>query len=148
MGARRSPTRSRFASARPGSRSAMASERLDRPRISAEEARELIASEGAQALDLRGTEDFGSGHIPGAINSAAEDLDSRLDELSKDDPVIVVCAGGEHSAKVADDLREKGYDAASIEGGMEAWTGEDLPLQPAERDYEFEGPRRPGPLGV
>ena len=29
---------------------------------------------------------------------------------------------------------------------MDAWSGEKLPLQPAE-DYEYEGPRHPGPLG-
>jgi hypothetical protein len=44
-------------------------------------------------------------------------------------------------------LRENGFEAASVEGGMKAWTSDSLPFQPAE-DEEFHGPRRPGPLGA
>jgi rhodanese-related sulfurtransferase len=61
--------------------------------------------------------------------------------------VIVACEDGERSAEVAEQLRGQGYEAASIEGGLGAWSSEKLPLQPAE-DQEYEGPRRPGPLGA
>jgi rhodanese-related sulfurtransferase len=61
-------------------------------------------------------------------------------------PLIVVCARGERSAEAAGRLRERGYEAASVEGGMKAWSDDRLPVQPAE-DEEFHGPRRAGPLG-
>ena len=66
---------------------------------------------------------------------------------SADDPVVVVCDTGERSAEVAARLRDQGYRAANVKGGMKGWSGDKLPLQPAE-DEEFHGPRRPGPLGA
>jgi rhodanese-related sulfurtransferase len=124
----------------------MGSERLDADRLSPEDAREAVATGGGTTVDLRDQDEFGSGHIAGAINIPADELDDRLDELPQDEPVIVVCDDGKRSAEAAERLRERGYEAASVEGGMHAWSGDSLPLQPAE-DEEFHGPRRPGPLG-
>ena len=43
-------------------------------------------------------------------------------ELPRDRPVIVYCVHGhEVSNRVVDRLRELGFDAALIEGGIEAW---------------------------
>jgi len=121
--------------------------KLEGETLKAGKARELIATGGAQALDIRGRDEFAEGHIAGATNEPEEELDSRLDELSSNDPVIVVCADGKRSAEVAERLRGQGYEVASVEGGMAAWSSDKLPLQPTE-DEEFEGPRRPGPLGA
>ena len=115
--------------------------------LSPEDARELIASGGGQAIDVRDRDGFGSGHVPGAVNIPAEDFEDRLDEVTRDDPVVVVCDTGERSAEVAARLRDQGYRAANVKGGMKGWSGDKLPLQPAE-DEEFHGPRRPGPLGA
>jgi rhodanese-related sulfurtransferase len=52
---------------------------------------------------------------------------------------VVVGADGERSAMLAARLREEGKAAASIEGGMQAWRKEGLPVQPRP-DEEFEGP--------
>lgn len=109
-------------------------------------ARELIASERGQVLDLRGDEDFAEGRIAGAVRAENEDLDSAIDSLDEDRPVLVVCEDGKRSADVADDLRERGYQAAIIKGGMKGWTGDKMPTLPREAE-EFHGPRRPGPLG-
>jgi rhodanese-related sulfurtransferase len=116
-------------------------------RIAPDEARKLIATPGqAQVLDLRPQDDFGEGHIPGASNVDPDDIDAAIGDLSKDQPVIVVCEEGKRSAEVAERLRNEGFDAASIEGGMSSWAGDKMPMQPAV-DEEYEGPRRPGPLG-
>jgi rhodanese-related sulfurtransferase len=122
-------------------------EKLSAESLAPDQARQLIAREGAQALDIRDDDDFADEHIAGATHASDPDVESLVDDLSEDAPVIVVCADGERSAEVAEELRDKGYDAAHVEGGMDAWSSEKLPLQPAE-DYEYEGPRRPGPLGV
>jgi rhodanese-related sulfurtransferase len=110
-------------------------------------ARELIASEGGQAVDLREEDDFADGHIAGAVRADEADIDDALESLSQDRPVVVVCADGKRSPDVAADLRERGYQAAVVKGGMKAWTGDGLPTQPRE-DEEFHGPRRAGPLGT
>ena len=115
--------------------------------IDADEARKVIATPGAaQVLDIRPQDEFGEAHIAGSNNVDADDLDSAVEDLDEDSPVIVVCADGKRSAEVAERLRDEGYEAASIDGGMGSWTSDKLPTQPAE-DQEFEGPRRPGPLG-
>jgi rhodanese-related sulfurtransferase len=109
-------------------------------------ARELIARDRVQAVDLRDEDDFASEHIAGAMRAEPDDLDQAGESLDEDRPVIVVCADGKRSAEAASDLRDRGFEAAAVKGGMKAWTGDGLPTQPRE-DEEFEGPKRPGPLG-
>jgi rhodanese-related sulfurtransferase len=121
--------------------------RTDQETIGAEEARELIAGpDSVQVFDLRPQEEFAEGRIPGAKNVDPEDLDSAVSDLSEEEQVIVVCADGERSGEIAARLRDEGFDAAIIQGGMGSWTSDKLPLQPREKE-EFQGPRRPGPLG-
>jgi len=124
----------------------MGADELKEETLDPERARELIASEGAQALDLREQGDFADGHIAGAVRADEGNVEQALESLSEDRPVVVVCAEGKRSPEVAADLRERGYQAAVVKGGMRAWTGDSLPTQPRE-DEEFYGPRRPGPLG-
>lgn len=124
----------------------MAGDELKEETLDPEQARKLIASEGAQAVDLREEDDFADGHIAGAVRAEEGDLEEALESLSEERPVVVVCADGKRSPDVAADLREHGYQAAVVKGGMNAWTGDSLPTQPRE-DEEFHGPRRPGPLG-
>jgi len=115
--------------------------------LDAERARELIASDGAQTLDLREEDEFADAHIAGAVRAEQDEVEGALESLSQDRPVVVVCADGKRSSEVAADLRERGFQAAVIKGGMKAWSGDSLPTLPRETE-EFHGPRRPGPLGA
>lgn len=124
----------------------MGSQELDQRELEPDRARKLIASEGGQVLDLRGDEDFAEDRIAGAVRPENEDLDAAIESLDEERPVVVVCEDGKRSAEVADDLRERGYQAAVIKGGMKGWTGDKMPTLPREAE-EFHGPRRPGPLG-
>jgi rhodanese-related sulfurtransferase len=119
---------------------------LEEETLDPKRARQLIASEGAQPVDLRDEDDFADGHIAGAMRADTDEVGSAVESLDQDRPVVVVCDDGKRSSHVAADLREQGYRAAIVKGGMKAWTGDGLPVQPRE-DEEFEGPRRPGPLG-
>src|SRR3954470_6739220 len=92
-----------------GSRWSMA-DKLPTEALGPDQARKLIARDGTQALDIRDDDDFADGHIAGATHASKPEVESLVEELSQDDPVIVVCADGERSAKVAGDLRDKGYD--------------------------------------
>jgi rhodanese-related sulfurtransferase len=111
-------------------------------------ARELIASEEAriQVLDLRDEDEFTAAHIAGAVRSDRDEVESALESFDQDRPVVVVCEDGERSAAVAVELRDHGYQAAVVKGGMKAWSDDSLPTQPREAE-EFHGPRRAGPLG-
>jgi rhodanese-related sulfurtransferase len=115
--------------------------------LSAEDARTLIASgEEATVVDIRPDEEWDEGRIAGAEHHTEETVIESLGDLPADTPMVIVCADGERSAKLAARLREEGRDAASIDGGMEAWAKEGLPVQPRP-DEEFEGPDYSKPPG-
>jgi rhodanese-related sulfurtransferase len=120
---------------------------LNEEELEPDRARELVASEGVQVLDVRGDEEFTESRIAGAIRADDENLDSAVESLDQDRAVLVVSDDGERSTEVAADLRERGYQAAALKGGMKGWLGDKLPALPRESE-EFHGPRRPGPLGA
>jgi rhodanese-related sulfurtransferase len=102
--------------------------------VSAKRARELVAGGRVAVLDIRSEEEWSTvGNIPGAVHvPEANDLESRLPDLPERDALLVVCRDGEHSAEVAERLGEGDRRAISIEGGMDAWRDDNLPLQPSE----------------
>lgn len=105
--------------------------------VSTEEARELVASNEVEVIDLRDEEGWLKGHIPGA-HRAADDLDAKLEELPDDRKLLVVCDDGKRSGEVAGELDGDDREAVSLKGGMGAWLSDGLPSQPS---MEFE----PGP---
>jgi glyoxylase-like metal-dependent hydrolase (beta-lactamase superfamily II)/rhodanese-related sulfurtransferase len=73
-------------------------------------------------LDVREPEEFVSGHVPGAVNLPQADLATRLDEVPRDRPILVICQGGFRSLRAAQFLKQRGFpDVASVKGGTEAW---------------------------
>jgi glyoxylase-like metal-dependent hydrolase (beta-lactamase superfamily II)/rhodanese-related sulfurtransferase len=80
-------------------------------------------------LDVRPKEQREEWQIPGSIyvdayqRLNANDL-SVLDEVTipENVPVVTVCAAGRTSMIVANELRKKGIEAYSLEGGMNAWS--------------------------
>ena len=108
-------------------------------KLKPEKARELIATGPARVLDLREEDEYAEGHVPAA--ERAGDLDASLEGVPEDDPLILICADGKRSGQAARELREKGRQAAHVDGGIEAWIGAGLPIQPRP-DEEFEGPKK------
>src|SRR5262249_42755311 len=92
------------------------------------EVRELTLEElrarpaDAVLVDVREPEEFVNGHVPGAINLPQADLATRLNEVPRDRPVLVICQGGFRSLRAAQFLSQCGIsDVASVKGGTEAW---------------------------
>ncbi|MBO4876794.1 MAG: ATPase [Ruminococcus sp.] len=70
-------------------------------------------------IDMRDSSAFEYGHIDGAVSMPGETcLDA---ELPSDKLVAVYCRSGIISRELADKLRDKGYDAYSLEGGYADW---------------------------
>jgi rhodanese-related sulfurtransferase len=99
--------------------------------LSPEQAREMLGSNEASAIDIRGDDEWGSGRIPGARHRSEEEIDDALEQIAEGQTVIVACEDGELSARIAEQIAEGGREAASIEGGMEAWRSQDMPMQPS-----------------
>jgi rhodanese-related sulfurtransferase len=89
-------------------------------KIDATRALDLV-KDGATLLDVRESSEWKSGHAPGAIHIPLGDIDQAPRRLHKGRPVVVVCASGMRSRTAAKHLRELGYDATSVTGGMAAW---------------------------
>ncbi|WP_257988115.1 MULTISPECIES: sulfurtransferase TusA family protein [Bacillus] len=75
-------------------------------------------------VDVRETAEYAFNHIPEAISIPLGDLESRLDELNKDDEIYVVCRTGSRSDFAAQKLTEKGFKkVVNVVPGMSKWTG-------------------------
>jgi rhodanese-related sulfurtransferase len=76
-------------------------------------------------LDVRELGELESGYAAESFLMPMNEVPSRLAELPKDRPIIVMCAAGVRSFGVAHYLREQGlHDAWSLAGGVGAWLHE------------------------
>ena len=80
-----------------------------------------VLQTGATVVDVRETNEYVAGHVPGALHIPMGQLPSRVDELDMGAPVYVVCASGNRSAAMTDFLTHTGFIAYSIAGGTSAW---------------------------
>ena len=76
----------------------------------------------AMVVDVREPEEYAHGHVPGAVNVPQCDLASRLEELPRGRPLLLICQTGRRSLRAAQFLKQAGYArVASVAGGTEAW---------------------------
>lgn len=82
----------------------------------------------AALLDVREDEEWEAGHAPGAVHLPLGQLPDRLGDVPRDEPLYVMCRAGGRSARAAGFLRETGFDAVNVDGGMQAWAaaGKDM----------------------
>lgn len=79
-------------------------------------------------LDVRQPEEYRSGHIPGAKLIPLGDLRSRMNELPKNQEIIVVCRSGNRSLSATCQLANAGFKAINLNGGITAWARAGLSL--------------------
>lgn len=94
-------------------------------------AAELIDGD-AELIDVRRPHEFEAGHIPGARHIELNQLQGEAARLGKEKPIVVYCRSGERSAMAAEALRDGGFDAHSLAGGIEAWSREGRSLEPED----------------
>lgn len=81
-------------------------------------------------LDVREPREWTKAKIEGSTLIPLGFLGSRLGELDKGAKLVVYCKVGGRSASAVHLLREKGYDAVSLAGGIDAWSAEIDPSVP------------------
>jgi sulfur-carrier protein adenylyltransferase/sulfurtransferase len=95
------------------------------------EVRELL-DEGVAIVDVRETEEFAAGHLPGAKHVPRGYLESRIDGAVPDrsQRVILYCASGNRSALAAHTLEhELGFEhVESMTGGYTLWKDRGYPV--------------------
>ena len=83
-------------------------------------------------LDVRTSEEYSNGHIPGALNLPHDSLPTRLDELpiSRADEIVVHCRSGRRAKLAEAVLRESGYaNVRALTGHYQAWQNAGLPTE-------------------
>ena len=95
--------------------------------VSMEEGLELMkADSGYILLDVRRTDEFEEGHIPGAINIPNESIGTEeIDELpDKNQTIYVYCRSGNRSKQASQKLVDLGYTNIIEFGGIIDYSGE------------------------
>jgi rhodanese-related sulfurtransferase/DNA-binding transcriptional ArsR family regulator len=106
----------------------------DRDSLEAMSRDELLAQTRAgvvTVLDVRPSDEFDLGHLPGAVNIPLRDLEARLAEIDPSHEIVAYCRGPycvlSYEAVAA--LRTKGFKARRLEDGFPEWRAAGLPVE-------------------
>ena len=73
-------------------------------------------------IDIRENHEYKMGHIPNSINITKDLLELVPEKyLNKKDYYIIYCELGIASLKLSNQLKTKGYNVVSLEGGYSSW---------------------------
>lgn len=84
---------------------------------------------GATVLDVRESDEYAAGHVPGAQLLPLGILPVRMQDLPKNEPVYVLCQSGGRSAQAAELLHTAGIDVRNVVGGTSAWIDSGRPVE-------------------
>jgi rhodanese-related sulfurtransferase/predicted transcriptional regulator len=91
--------------------------------VSAEELRTRLQNDDVILLDVRSTEEYENGHLPGAHSMPLDELEKALDSLPDDKTIVAYCRGP--YCVIADDalgiLAANGRHVARLEEGVLEW---------------------------
>lgn len=82
-------------------------------------------------LDVRPTEEYAAGHIPGAVSVPLAELATRLAGLPSDAEVVAYCRGPYCvlAPQALDLLRRHGFKARRLQDGLPEWRIAGLPVE-------------------
>jgi rhodanese-related sulfurtransferase/DNA-binding transcriptional ArsR family regulator len=97
-------------------------------------AKELLtrAREGSiTVLDVRPTEEYAAGHLPGAVNIPLKELENNLSRLPPGQEVVAYCRGPYCilAFEAVARLRARGFSARRLEDGLPEWRLAGLPVE-------------------
>jgi molybdopterin/thiamine biosynthesis adenylyltransferase/rhodanese-related sulfurtransferase/molybdopterin converting factor small subunit len=102
------------------------------PEISPADASTEMTSGQPLLLDVRETDEWQSGHVPGAVHLSRGVLEMRIEGLEpkRERRILLYCAGGNRSLLAAESLQRLGYgNVASVIGGFKRWKDEGRPFE-------------------
>ena len=82
-------------------------------------------------LDVRTPEEFAEGHLEGAVlvDFYEDDFADQLADLDPSVPYLLYCNSGNRSGQTTVMMNDLGFtDVADIDGGIQAWNADRLPL--------------------
>jgi len=111
---------------------------MDQNNITTDKASELITSDSnIVLLDVRTPEEFSGelGHLKNAILIPVQELEARIGEMDqyKEKKILAYCRTGRRSLTATKILRDHGFDATNVQGGMVEWNKLGLPSVEREK---------------
>ena len=103
---------------------------MDTSDYSPREVAALLQDGNVQLIDVRQTEEHEAGRIGGGRLIELGDLPAQAETIDRDQPVIVYCRSGSRSAMATAALRQAGFDAHNLAGGIIEWMAAGLPIEP------------------
>ena len=85
--------------------------------------KEFESTPGAVLYDVRETDEYAAGHIPGAVNKPLSTFAQTQLPEDRNTPIYVHCLSGARSAKAVKYLQMQGYTNAKNIGGINAYKG-------------------------
>ena len=100
-------------------------------RVTPAEAMEAMGSPAsAVILDVRAPKEWEQMRIDGSLNIPLNHLAERFQDLPRDRPILVYCAGGYRSSIAAGLLRQRGMtQVIELASGIAAWERAGLPVR-------------------
>lgn len=89
---------------------------------------ELRDLDNYSIIDIRSESEFNYGSMPNSINIQSCEILNNLPQ-DKDKTYIIVCARGQFSIGIAEDLQERGFKAFSLKNGYTGWLCEEVKSQ-------------------
>lgn len=92
-----------------------------------------VQSKNIQLLDVRTSNEYNQGHIAGSFQADWNNLEQfkeRIASLDKQQPLYIYCLAGSRSSAAKKWLIKEGFKTVvNLQGGINAWNLEDLPLE-------------------
>jgi phage shock protein E len=86
--------------------------------------------QGAFFLDVRSQEEWDQYHIKGSTLIPLDELQSRLDELPRNNEIVMVCLSGHRSLNGTTVLQKAGFTRVfCLSGGLQAWIDANYPVE-------------------
>lgn len=100
------------------------------PEISVDELAALLSAAGSslRLVDVRETDEYASGHVPGAQLVVLGMVPDNVDAFRGDGPAYVICRSGARSMRACEFLAAQGVEAVNIAGGTLAWQHSGRPV--------------------
>jgi rhodanese-related sulfurtransferase len=100
--------------------------------VSPEWVRERLEAGEIQLIDVREPYEWEAGRLAGARHIELTQVAAEAATVDRETPVVFYCRVGARSSMAASAFRRAGYDAYSMDGGIEAWAADGLPLEPPD----------------
>lgn len=90
------------------------------PEVTTAELEAALAA-GARVVDVRETDEYLSGHVPGAVHVALGTVPDNVDAFRGDGPTYVICKVGGRSMRACEYVAQFGIEVFNVAGGTIDW---------------------------